>query len=81
MKNMKIISIFLALFFLPSVAMAGQCPMLVAQVTEQLTTSNLSAEKKSEIEMLRDQAEMLHKSGDHATSEQMLAEALELLKG
>ena len=30
--------------------------------------------------MLRDQAEMLHKSGDHATSEQMLAEALELLK-
>jgi len=24
---------------------------------------------------------MLHKSGDHATSEQMLAEALELLKG
>ena len=26
-------------------------------------------------------AQMLHKNGDHATSEQLLAEALELLKG
>ena len=81
MKNMKIISIFLALFFLPSVAMAGQCPMLVAKVDEQLAVSKLSDEKKSEIQMLRNEAQMLHKNGDHATSEQLLAEALELLKG
>jgi len=31
--------------------------------------------------MLRNEAQMLHKNGDHATSEQLLAEALELLKG
>ena len=66
------------MFFLPSVAMAGQCPMLVAQVTEQLATTNLSAEYKAESDMLCDQAVLLHKCGVHAASEQRLAEALVL---
>ena len=47
MKNIKSVIIFLALFLLPSMAMAGQCPALVGKVNEQLTKSNLSAEKKS----------------------------------
>lgn len=81
MKNIKSVIIFLALFLLPSMAMAGQCPALVKKVNEQLTKSNLSAEKKAEIVKLKDQGETLHKSGDHANSEKALNEALAKLKG
>jgi hypothetical protein len=80
MKNIKSLIVFLVLFLSPTLAFAGQCPMLIAQVNEKLATSNLAEDKKIEVETLRDEAESLHKSGDHQTSEQLLQEALELLK-
>ena len=65
----KIILSMLFLMFMSS-AFAGSCPMM---------TKNIDA-KIEEAQKLRDAGMKAHESGDHAKSEELLNQALELFK-
>ena len=63
-----ILSIIFAMFF--SSAFAGSCPMIAKDIDSKI--------KKAQ--ELRDQGVEAHKSGDHAKSEELLNQALNLFK-
>lgn len=60
-------------------ALASQCPGLMSQIDETLTTASVDAETLAMIAELRATGEAAHASGDHPASEAALLEALELL--
>ena len=68
---MKKIFITLFLILFTSSAYAGSCPMMAKDVDSKI--------KKAQ--ELRDQGVKAHKSGDHAKSEELLNQALNLFKG
>ena len=68
---MKKILITLCLILFTSSAYAGSCPMMAKDVDSKI--------KKAQ--ELRDQGVKTHKSGDHAKSEELLNQALNLFKG
>jgi len=70
-NKMKKIFIILALSLFSSSAFAGSCPMLAGKVD-----SKIKAAQK-----LHDEGMASHASGDHAKSEKLLKQALELFKG
>ena len=62
-----------------SYSYAGSCPMLWNKVDSEI--SNVSDESlKAKIQELRDLGENAHNNGDHSKSEELLNEALDLLK-
>ena len=67
---MKKIFITLCLILFTSSAYAGSCPMMAKDVDNKI--------KKAQ--ELRDQGVEAHKSGDHAKSEKLLNQALNLFK-
>ena len=67
---MKKIFITLCLMLFNSYAYAGSCPMMAKDVDSKI--------KKAQ--ELRDQGVKAHKSGDHAKSEKLLNQALNLFK-
>ena len=67
---MKKILITLCLILFTSSAYAGSCPMMTKDVDNKI--------KKAQ--ELRDQGVEAHKSGDHAKSEELLNQALNLFK-
>ena len=67
---MKKIAIILSLLFLTNSAFAGSCPMMAKQVGDKI----------AQAQQLHDDAMAAHDSGDHAKSEELLNEALELFK-
>ena len=67
MKNLIIASI--VVLFSTS-AFAGSCPMMAKQVGDKITQA----------QQLHDDAMAAHESGDHAKSEELYNEALELFK-
>jgi len=67
---MKKIIITLCLVLFTSSAFAGSCPMMANKVDSKI--------KKAQ--ELRDQGVEAHKSGDHAKSEELLNQALNLFK-
>ena len=60
-------------------AWAGGCPGMSKQVTERLAKSMLPAAKKTEITKLRNQGDMLHKTGKHTESVAVLTRAISML--
>ena len=68
--KMKKIIIILALSIFSSSVYAGSCPMLAGKVESKIK----SAQK------LHDEGMAAHSSGDHAKSEKLLKQALELFK-
>ena len=64
------IFITLCLILFTSSAYAGSCPMIAKDVDSKI--------KKAQ--ELRDQGVKAHKSGDHAKSEELLNQALNLIK-
>ncbi|MDH3234096.1 MAG: hypothetical protein OEQ29_11295 [Alphaproteobacteria bacterium] len=60
-------------------AWAGSCPGMSKQVSAGLAKSKLPAAKKAEITKLRDQGDMLHRTGKHAQSVAVLKRALSML--
>lgn len=62
-------------------AWAGQCPMLMGQVEEQLAASGADEATKAQIQTLLDEGRAAHEAGDHAESEAKLNEALAMLAG
>ena len=67
MKNF-IITLILVLF--SASAFAGSCPMMAKQVDDKI----------EQVQQLRDDAMAAHESGDHAKSEELLNQAIELFK-
>ncbi len=63
----------------PASVFAGQCPMMMKDIDAALTTTSVSEEDKARVMELRQQGEQQHEAGDHAASEQSLAEAKEIL--
>lgn len=60
-------------------AFAAQCPTMMSAIDDALETAELSDTDRERVETLRAQGEEQHNAGDHASSEQSLAEAMEIL--
>ena len=76
---MKKLLISICFSIISSASFAGSCPMLWNKVDIEL--SNLNDDNlKAKIQELRDLGENAHNNGDHSKSEELLNEALDLLK-
>jgi hypothetical protein len=61
-------------------ALAAHCPKDVKRIDEAIqSTAGLSSSQMTEIKTLRDEGEMLHKSGSHGESLTALHKALTIL--
>ncbi|MCT7376400.1 hypothetical protein N5A92_15300 [Chelativorans sp. EGI FJ00035] len=76
---LRSIILALSLFAFPVVALAGQCPALMAEVDAALETASLSDEERARVMELRAAGEQQHQAGDHAASEASLNEAKTIL--
>ena len=75
---MKKILISIYLILISNVAFAGSCPMLWGKIDSNI--NNVTDEDlKVKIQELRDAGEKAHSNGDHAESEKLLNEALDLI--
>jgi hypothetical protein len=63
----------------PATAYAGQCPMMMKDIDAALETTTITEQDKARVAELRQQGEQQHGAGDHAASEQSLAEAKKIL--
>jgi hypothetical protein len=68
-----------ALFLMAGTAFASHCPKDAAAIDAALAKVEISDETRAEIVALRDQGMQLHEAGDHAESEEVLAEAMRML--
>ncbi len=77
---MKRLALAMAVIFgFAGPALASQCPALMKQIDEALTTASVDAETLAKITELRTAGEAAHAGGDHPASEAALLEALKLL--
>ncbi len=80
MKNI-VLSLILVMF--ASSAFAGACPMLWGELDSEIKIakqSGMSSDKIDLVQKIRDSGKQAHDDGDHAKSEILLKEALELIK-
>ncbi|TGN40303.1 hypothetical protein E5Q11_08465 [Marinobacter confluentis] len=77
---MRYLMALLMMVFLSSTALAGQCPSLVAEIDEKLSTVKLDSEATASIKALRDKGESLHSQGKHSESEKVLKQAMDELE-
>ena len=77
----KLLPITFMILLLPSMAIAGSCPMLKSEVEGKIATLNQTkhATLISFALMLHEQGVNEHDSGDHGMSEELLNGALRLL--
>ena len=78
----KILITFYFVLF-TTTAFAGSCPMLWGELDSEIKIANqsgMSSDKIDLIQKLRDSGKKAHDDGDHAKSEILLNEALELIK-
>ena len=81
---MKKIILSIVLVVFASSAFAGSCPMLWGELDSEIKIakqSGMSTDKIDLIQKMRDSGKKAHDDGDHAKSEILLSEALELIKG
>ena len=81
MKKM-LISLIITLF--TTSAFAGSCPMLWGELDSEIKIakqSGMSSDMIDLFEKLRESGKKAHDDGNHAKSEILLSEALELIKG
>jgi hypothetical protein len=76
---MKRMSLFVALAFASSVALASSCPKLMKQIDDALPAAKISAAQMEEVKKLRADGEAHHKAGKHADSEAALNKAKGIL--
>jgi hypothetical protein len=78
--QMKKTALVLALTFgLTAPAVAGNCPVLMGQFEEALTTSTADDATKASATALYETGKTAHDTGDHAASVAALEEAIALL--
>lgn len=76
---MKRITLFAALAFASSLAMAATCPKIMKQIDGALPAAKLSAAQMEQVKQLRADGEAQHKAGKHADSEASLNKAKGIL--
>lgn len=65
----------------PTAAFAFSCPSQIAEIDAALQDGSLSDAQMEQVQELRDQAEAMHSSGDHAGALEATAEAKQILGG
>ena len=60
-------------------ALASQCPALMAKIDAAMTTATVDEATKAKVMELYASGKAAHESGEHASSEKDLGEALKLL--
>ena len=81
---MKKIILSLIITLLCSSAFAGSCPMLWGELDSEIKIAKQSGMSSDMIDLfqkLRESGKKAHDDGNHAKSEILLSEALELIKG
>lgn len=76
--RLLLVAVLLTAFAVPS--FASHCPTLIKAANEKMATMDAMSEKVQQAKQLVDEADKLHKAGQHAESEQKANEALSLLK-
>lgn len=61
-------------------AFANQCPTLIKQANDRMATMDQGSDKVKQAKALVEEADKLHKAGNHADSVKKVQEALALLK-
>ncbi len=76
---MKRTTLFVALAFASSLALAGSCPKEMKAIDDALPAAKLDAAKMDEVKKLRAEGETHHKAGKHADSLAALGKAKTIL--
>lgn len=78
---MRRLAIFLCAALLSTPLLASHCPQDMARIDQLLKTDPpASSQVLAEVKRLRAEGEELHNAGDHAESEKVLQQALDLLQ-
>ena len=81
MKKLALVSLVAALVLaLGSPAFALKCPSLIRQANEQMAKMDQNSDKVKKAKVLVEEADKLHKAGNHPDSEKKAKEALDTLK-
>ncbi|MBF7730004.1 hypothetical protein [Pseudomonas sp. N040] len=78
---MRRLALFLCAALLSAPLLASHCPQDMAKIDQLLKTDPpASSQILAEVKRLRAEGEELHNAGDHAESEKVLQQALDLLQ-
>ena len=81
MKKLSLVALVAALVLtVGAPAYAFKCPSLIRQANEQMAKMDPNSEKVKKAKELVDEADKLHKAGNHADSVKKAEEALSTLK-
>jgi uncharacterized protein HemX len=80
-KNLTLVSVVVALVLaLGAPAYAFKCPSLIKQANDQMAKMDQNSEKVKKAKPLVEEADKLHKAGNHGESVKKVEEALDTLK-
>lgn len=81
MKKLALFAVVAALILaVGAPAYAFKCPSLIKQANEQMAQMDQNSDKVKQAKMLVEEADKLHKAGNHADSVKKAEEALAVLK-
>jgi hypothetical protein len=81
MRKVAVIAVVAALVLaLGTPAFANKCPALMKQANEQMAKMDQNSDKVKKAKSLVEEADKLHKAGNHADSVKKAEEALNTLK-
>jgi hypothetical protein len=81
MKKLSIVALLAAFVLtLGGPAFASHCPSMIKEANNLMATMDQSSDKVKDAKVLVEEADRLHKAGNHAESEKKADEALALLK-
>ncbi len=81
MKKLALVAVVAALVLSLGVpAFANKCPALIKQANEQMAQMDQNSDKVKQAKALVEEADKLHKAGNHPESVKKAEEALAILK-
>ena len=81
MKQLALVAVVAALVLAQGApAFAFTCPALIRQANEQMAKMDQNSDKVKKAKALVEEADKLHKAGNHPESEKKVKEALDTLK-
>lgn len=81
MKKLAVFAVVAALVLaVGAPAYAFKCPSLIKQANDQMATMDQNSDKVKKAKVLVEEADKLHKAGNHADSVKKAEEALNTLK-
>ncbi|MGE5851241.1 MAG: hypothetical protein ACM362_14020 [Candidatus Methylomirabilota bacterium] len=81
MKKLALVALVTAIVLsLGAPVYAKTCPALIKQANEQMAKMDQNSDKVKKAKVLVEEADKLHKAGNHPDSEKKVREALDTLK-